>query len=538
MSSSLPQMPRSTTSDGHGPAPLTAPRCREIRVALCKRCNFDCFFCHSEGLDRGGDDPWRSTTDILDLVRRAGGLGFSDVTFTGGEPLLRWRDLESILRALAREPRPPSVTVVTNASAVTDAFVAAACDYPGRLKFNVSLHAATPTLFRQITRSEVPAERVLENVARLTRAGLRVKLNTVVLNGLNSGVPQMAAHLGAAQALGVSGVKFLELLVTPANRSHYGCFYSEEAIVRDLAQLGFAVSSSNQRTRILSSTAMPGLVVEVTRCTCKIGCADCASLRDRQFGSDLRYYPCFVQSAQGLEAGPDSPALTAALRAGDEAIARYARAYGMDSPILVPHEHYVKGTEEVFFLADLPAEACDARLRAAGCTAAKRRDYHMVYCLPQRPDEEWLLCRRVLKYGYDAHTPNKFELIFSQDEYHSAGETLVCVRTYLTPEPVTIPAYARQEADAFIRAFGYAPWFERSFRVVDYECVTAAATLSVDTGSSPLSVKVPPRALAHPSVTRALQALGAQPVTLPFTAWLARQAQASPAPVVPAGPAR
>ncbi len=54
---------------------------KEMRIALCKECNFDCFFCHSEGLDREGHDSRQPMEEILSLIDRSRELGFTDITF-------------------------------------------------------------------------------------------------------------------------------------------------------------------------------------------------------------------------------------------------------------------------------------------------------------------------------------------------------------------------------------------------------------------------------------------------------------------------
>jgi molybdenum cofactor biosynthesis enzyme MoaA len=503
---------------------------REMRVSVCKHCNFDCLFCHSEGLDRSGPDTRRSVGQILDLLRRAMALGFCDITFTGGEPLLRHADIATMLCELGTTPSPPALTVVTNASIVPDSLIAAACVYPGPLKFNVSVHSTDPDGFRQITQSEMPLDRVLGNVRRMTEAGLRVKLNTVVLKGINSGPSSLRAHLDVARSLGVTGVKLLELLVTPANRVHYELYYSDNAIARDLAQLEFAVKTSNRRTVTLACPEMPGLGVEITRCTCRAGCGECADLRDRQFDSALALHPCFVLSDKSFAPGDSVETLTAALQAGEEHVARLAGIYGQDSPTLVPREAFVSGKQEVFFTTELTATECEARLRALELSAAKRRDFHLIYCLPQDPDDTWLDCRHVLKYGFDGHTPNRYEIIISSESYEKHGELLVCTRRYLAEQPAEIPGHTRAKAEAFMRAFGYVTWFERTFCVLDYSSPDQADVLSLDTAGPAFNVKVTPDALDHPVVRKALAALEVSPIPIPFTAWAAGQAEAEPAP--------
>lgn len=384
---------------------------REMRIALCKQCNFDCFFCHSESLDRQGPDPHKSVDEIVSLIRQATPLGFSDITFTGDEPLLRHADVCRILEKMNKEEILPDVTIVTNGSIVPDDLVRAAASYPGNLKFNVSLHSTVPEIFTRIVRSKIPVDTVITNITRLVDAGIWVKINTVILNGINSDKDMFAQHLKRTRSLGVYDVKFLELLVTPANREFYSMYYSEDAMRRTLAQLGYHTKESGLRTSVLTSTEYPEMRVELTRCTCKVGCSHCQELRDQQFDSELKYHPCFVLSGRSLDPGEDSKSLTTALEKGEKLIAGYAKMYGNDSPMLVSQEKYVEGKEEVFFETNIPLEKCESRLAKKGFRMGKRRSFELFYCQPENPDQEWHQCRKVLKYGYDTHTPNKFESI-------------------------------------------------------------------------------------------------------------------------------
>ncbi len=65
-----------------------------VRVSLTDRCNFDCVYCHNEGLGdtRGPMDPQDDEMDTDDVVRFlevAAEFDVDAVKFTGGEPMLR-----------------------------------------------------------------------------------------------------------------------------------------------------------------------------------------------------------------------------------------------------------------------------------------------------------------------------------------------------------------------------------------------------------------------------------------------------------------
>jgi molybdenum cofactor biosynthesis enzyme MoaA len=494
-----------------------------MRIALCKECNFDCFFCHSEGLDRTGGDSRQPVETILSLIDRATEIGFSDITFTGGEPLLRHKDLVRILdRIGSGNGMVPDMTVVSNASHVPPSVLDSARNYAGNIKFNVSLHSIHPERFREIVRVETAIGTVLENIRRIAAAGIRVKLNSVVLNGLNSGSRNLQAFLATARDLGAGGVKLLELLITPANHNHYNYFYSDEAIRRDLEELGFTEQESTLRTRLYASPAYPDLPVEITRCTCKLGCTNCSEHRDRQFDSLLRIHPCFVLSQKSFDPGEDRESLVAALEQVDSSIDRYAALYGNDSPVLVPHEVYVENKSEIFFTSTKTPDECDAIMNRLGYKARKKRSFHLIFCLPESADSEWEECRKVMKYGFDTHTPNKFEIIFSRDEYSVMNGHLVCTSSYMSEKPEEIPANDILQARQYIEAFGYHTWFEKSFHINDYMRHENGPAISIDHSTTPINLKMDVDTLKSEDASRLLEELDAEPVTMPFPQWLYR----------------
>ncbi len=114
---------------------------QELRIAVCRECNYRCFFCHSEGLDRNGVERYATAAEMTKLIVDSVACGLNDVTFTGGEPLIRKRDLQKVIAEVGVLPNPPNVTIVTNGELLDREFIDAVRSYPGALKFNVSVHA-------------------------------------------------------------------------------------------------------------------------------------------------------------------------------------------------------------------------------------------------------------------------------------------------------------------------------------------------------------------------------------------------------------
>lgn len=159
---------------------------RYLRVSLTDRCNYRCTYCMpAEGL------PWMPRDDLLSyeeierivtvLVR----LGIRKIRLTGGEPLIR-RDIAVLIRGLAAIEGIEDLAMTTNAHRLGP--LAQALADAGLRRVNVSLDDIDPDVFRELTRGG-DVSRVLDGIDRARAAGLGVKLNAVVVAGINEDAP-------------------------------------------------------------------------------------------------------------------------------------------------------------------------------------------------------------------------------------------------------------------------------------------------------------------------------------------------------------
>ena len=174
-----------------------------IRVMVTGRCNYSCFFCHMEGYSESKAREIELSLEEIDLLSEAASrMGISAVKLTGGEPTLR-SDLAEIVRVLKSYGFYVSMT--TNASLLhrhLPGIADAGIDH-----INVSLHAMSPQAYEKITGSRL-INRVLENIRLARSYGIPVKINMVILKGINEDdivrVVDFAAEIGAS-------VQFIEL---------------------------------------------------------------------------------------------------------------------------------------------------------------------------------------------------------------------------------------------------------------------------------------------------------------------------------------
>ena len=169
------------------PVSLIDPFQRQItylRVSVTDRCDFRCVYCMAE------DMTFLPKAEILTLeeLERACAafvrLGVKKLRLTGGEPLVR-RDIMKLFRGLGRligTGELQELTVTTNGS--QHAKYAAELLDCGVRRINVSLDTLDPAKFTAITRWG-KLDRVLEGIAAAKAAGLKVKINTVALKGVN-----------------------------------------------------------------------------------------------------------------------------------------------------------------------------------------------------------------------------------------------------------------------------------------------------------------------------------------------------------------
>ena len=179
-----------------------------VRVSLTDRCNFDCVYCHNEGLGdtRGPMDPQddeMSADEVVRFLEVVEEFGVEKVKFTGGEPMLR-DDLEEILR---RTPDSMEASLTTNGTFLPGR--AEALREAGLERVNVSQDALDPEAFAEITKSGA-YDRVMEGVQAALDAGLApVKLNMVVFEHTAGYVEGMVDHVAEEEGLQLQLIEYM-----------------------------------------------------------------------------------------------------------------------------------------------------------------------------------------------------------------------------------------------------------------------------------------------------------------------------------------
>jgi cyclic pyranopterin phosphate synthase len=151
-----------------------------LRISLTDSCNLRCAYCMpDEHIQCMPHHRLMSAEEIETMARIFVAHGVRKIRLTGGEPLVR-KEAREIMERLA--PLPVELTLTTNAvlaDRFLDVFLQA-----GVRSLNVSLDTLQPEAFFALTRRD-NWHQVWRNLMLLVENGLHVKLNTVVMKGVN-----------------------------------------------------------------------------------------------------------------------------------------------------------------------------------------------------------------------------------------------------------------------------------------------------------------------------------------------------------------
>ncbi|MEH3115148.1 GTP 3',8-cyclase MoaA [Pedobacter terrae] len=151
-----------------------------LRISLTDNCNFRCFYCMpEEEYDFTPASRLMQTDEIIKLAEIFVANGVKKIRLTGGEPLVR-KDATQIIAALGK--LPVELVITTNGTRIAE--MLPALKEAGIKTINISLDTLQPEKFFMITRRDV-FHKVRSNIELLLQHKIKVKINMVVMKGLN-----------------------------------------------------------------------------------------------------------------------------------------------------------------------------------------------------------------------------------------------------------------------------------------------------------------------------------------------------------------
>lgn len=162
--------------------------------------------------------------EYVELVRVAAGSGIRKLRITGGEPLIK-KGVVHLVRQFADTPGIEQLALTTNGQRLSR--YATALREAGLHRVNVSLDSLDPLSYADITRGGDPRP-VVEGIDAALACGLEVKLNAVLLPGLNDDQVEPLLEFAARRHLPLRFIERMGFVVDEP-------FVSEAVVLEQLA---------------------------------------------------------------------------------------------------------------------------------------------------------------------------------------------------------------------------------------------------------------------------------------------------------------
>ncbi|ARI77687.1 GTP 3',8-cyclase MoaA [Halobacillus mangrovi] len=160
---------------------------KDLRISVIDQCNFRCTYCmpaeiFGEDYRFMHQDELLSFDEIIRLVEVFAQFGVEKIRITGGEPLMR-KNLDELIYRLNQIEGIKDIAVTTNAVFLVKQ--AKKLKAAGLQRVNISLDAIEDEVFKITNGRGVKTKPVLKGIEAAREAGLEIKINMVVKQGMN-----------------------------------------------------------------------------------------------------------------------------------------------------------------------------------------------------------------------------------------------------------------------------------------------------------------------------------------------------------------
>lgn len=181
-----------------------------LRISLTDNCNLRCFYCMpEEDYEFTPHSRLMQPSEIELLAKVFVENGVNKIRLTGGEPLVR-KDAADIILRLSK--LPVSLTMTTNATRLHD--FADVLEEAKIKSLNISLDTLDADKFQIITRRD-SFQKVIDNIHLMISKNIHVKVNVVIMKGLND--HEINDFIEWTKDLAVH-VRFIEFMPFEGNR--------------------------------------------------------------------------------------------------------------------------------------------------------------------------------------------------------------------------------------------------------------------------------------------------------------------------------
>jgi cyclic pyranopterin phosphate synthase len=230
---------------------------------------------------------WPEGKELVQICTNLVALGIDEIRLTGGEPLLR-PDFAEIVEGLGKLPlkKMGLTTNALNLEKQFDVLKEANC-----LHLNISLDSLNKKTFFDMTGTDTLGI-VLENIIKAKELGFNVKINTVLVRGMNTTTQEIESFVDFSARYGIE-VRFLELIKIGVVREDFdNTFLPADEVIKiledrwEMDEVPVSIDSTSFVYK-LSNGAVIGFIASESRPFC----SGCSRLR---LGPEGKLRPCLM----------------------------------------------------------------------------------------------------------------------------------------------------------------------------------------------------------------------------------------------------
>ena len=200
-----------------------------LRISLTERCNLRCSYCVPiDGVQITPSSKLMNANEIYEISKIFVSHGVDKIRLTGGEPSVR-KDFPDILKRLSSLPVKLSLT--TNAVSI-DRYVPL-LKLSKTKSINVSLDTLNSDRFKKITFRDY-FKRVYNNIHMLINSGFQIKINVVLIKGIND--DEILDFIEFTKSNSVI-VRFIEFMPFDGNQWNREKTVSYEEIMKNISSV-------------------------------------------------------------------------------------------------------------------------------------------------------------------------------------------------------------------------------------------------------------------------------------------------------------
>ena len=240
-----------------------------LRISVTDRCNLRCTYCMPEkGMDFINNDELLTNEEILRISKIMAEIGITKIRLTGGEPLVR-NGIVDLVRKISQISGIHEVCMTTNGillEGMIDDLKKA-----GLSRINISLDTMKRGLYKEITRGG-DLNKVLKGIDLAIEHGLKVKLNTVIMRGINDDEIDDFVKLTMKKPV---DIRFIEIMPIGEGKGHEA--YKTEDLKSEInknfniepCDISKSLDGPATYYRVVNSKGRIGFISAMSSCFCE-----------------------------------------------------------------------------------------------------------------------------------------------------------------------------------------------------------------------------------------------------------------------------